>query len=471
METQAYFTGIREQIIGQLNSAKSHVVVAVAWMTDRDLFDSLVACQRRGVQVSVAVLDDRINRKSTLAWERLTALGGHHYWIPEGTNRAGSLHHKFCLIDGDTVINGSFNWTQRASSADENIVVIHGDTGFANQFQLAFERLLDKHGHEPEPGEIDRTKLLSRLTLICKLIELEEYDDIASQAEKIAHAWLLPEIAELIDLLDQEDWQQAHAKVVALLARGLSVTVYQDPRIPEWRWQVRMLETQVLALEAELADMGRQIHLFDSQQEEAIGDLIREYLDVKRQVLHARYKLSGGNATRKEAEAADSAYYEYEHARAEQAKEPKPQQLDAQQQGDLKTLFRKLAKRCHPDHMNEKDKEWATEMFKLLNAANRNSDLEAMQKLGDQIERGPRTTQELETPEHFDDLQFLITSLQQAVARLGLDIAVVARSATWQTIATISDWNEWFLQKAKHLRDEIAHYKAELNRLEMTCNE
>ena len=122
VETQAYFSGIRDVIVQRLDAAKESVLVAVAWLTDRVLFEALVSCQRRGVAVSLAVLDDRINRQSSIAWERLTALGGRFCWIPEGTARAGSLHHKFCLIDNDTVINGSFNWTNRASSADENII-------------------------------------------------------------------------------------------------------------------------------------------------------------------------------------------------------------------------------------------------------------------------------------------------------------------------------------------------------------
>ena len=181
MESQAYFTGIREQIIKQLKAATNNVLVAVAWLTDRELFDALVSCQRRGLAVSLAVLDVPINRKSSIAWERLTALGGKLCWIPE--NRAGSLHHKFCLIDNDTIINGSFNWTNRASNADENIIVMQGDPELAAQFHQAFFNLLGKHGHEVESPPIDRTKLMARLAVIGKLLELEDYDDISAQAK------------------------------------------------------------------------------------------------------------------------------------------------------------------------------------------------------------------------------------------------------------------------------------------------
>ena len=244
METQAYFSGIREKIIEQLGAATDTVLVAVAWLTDRALFDALVACQRRGVAVSLAVLDDRLNRKSSIAWERLTALGGRLCWIPEGGKRAGSLHHKFCLIDNDTVINGSFNWTNRASKADENIVIMQGDPAFSAQFQEAFDRLLSKHGHDIdlEVQPIDRAKLMGRLSLVGKLLELEDYDDLPAQARKLEHARSLPEVAALLDQLSQQDWNSTLAGVKDILSRGLAIAVYQDPHIAEWRWQVRVME-------------------------------------------------------------------------------------------------------------------------------------------------------------------------------------------------------------------------------------
>lgn len=465
MESQAYFSGIREQIIQHLNLAKDRVLVAVAWLTDRALFDALVACQRRKVQVSLAVLDDRINRKSSIAWERLTALGGDLYWIPDGTNRAGSLHHKFCLIDEDTVINGSFNWTNRASNADENIVIIQGDAEFAEQFKQAFGRLLDKHGHELPPAEIDKTKLLRRLEVIGQLLELEDFEDIPAQASKLENANNLPEIAEIIALLHGEKWGDAKAKIIEVRVRGLAIALYEDPRVVEWRWQARMMEAQVLTMEAELADMLRRIHLFDHQQEQAIGDLIREYLDVKRRLSHARYKKSGGKTERDDAKAADETYEEYEQARAEIAREPAPHHLNPEEQMDLKTLYRKLAKRCHPDHAEEADKAWATEMFKELNAANRNNDLDAMRRLQSQIEGGSRAVTQAEMPSRADALQALIAKLQSTIDQLMRETAAIVRSATWQALSREADWSAWFERKAAQIQEEIVSLQSQLNEL------
>jgi PLD-like domain/DnaJ domain len=462
METQAYFSGIREAIIQRLDAAKVSVMVAVAWLTDRALFEALVSCNRRGVAVSLAVLDDRINRQSYIAWERLTALGGRLCWIPEGTARAGTLHHKFCLIDNDIVINGSFNWTYRASSADENIVVIQGDADFAEQFQQAFLHLLDKHGHDSGPVVIDKAKLMVRLAVIYKLLELEDFDDVSVQAKKLDHAENLSEIAELILHLNRQDWHAALDLIKALTERGFAITVFQDPLVEEYRWQVRLIEVQVLALEAELADMQRQIHLFDHQQEQTIGNLVRRYLEIKRRYLKHLHKITGDDETHQDAEAAEDTFNQYEEARASQANEPEPVQLDPQQQAELKQLFRKLAMQCHPDRVSDEDKARAKVLFQHVQAAYQQNDLATLQKLKLQIEQGLRFAGDIRTPEQAAQLQQRLAELQKVMAQLTRQLSTASQNATWKILSTQPDWVTWFEQQAGQLRMEIERYQSAL---------
>ena len=146
MEIKAHFAHIGETIQGELNGAQTSITAAIAWLTDAELFNALVQAARRGVSVRIALLDDAINRGAALARENLTAANGHCYWIPETGKSEGSLHHKFCVIDGNIIITGSYNWTRRASRADENIMVVQGDSKLAAGYIEAFEALLQKYG-------------------------------------------------------------------------------------------------------------------------------------------------------------------------------------------------------------------------------------------------------------------------------------------------------------------------------------
>lgn len=143
MTTQAHFSRIRELIVQHLNGAQVSVVVAVAWFTDCTIFNSLISCLRRDVVVSVVVLDHCINRRSSIPWHRFTELGGQLCWLPD--EESGSLHHKFCIVDGNTVISGSFNWTKRASRGHENVLILAGDEKIVKQFQDETALLLIEH--------------------------------------------------------------------------------------------------------------------------------------------------------------------------------------------------------------------------------------------------------------------------------------------------------------------------------------
>ena len=65
METQAYFDNIRSVIDQYLNQATKTIDVAVAWFTDKELFETLCSQARKGVMVRLLLFDDE-DRKSVV---------------------------------------------------------------------------------------------------------------------------------------------------------------------------------------------------------------------------------------------------------------------------------------------------------------------------------------------------------------------------------------------------------------------
>ena len=115
METTAHFENIPQEIAKRLNAATQEIVVAVAWFTDRDLFEVLCRQAGRGLRVRLAVLGDRINvGPGRLNFQRLQDCGGEVSLIATGGDRDPIMHHKFCVIDRATVIIGSYNWSTRS---------------------------------------------------------------------------------------------------------------------------------------------------------------------------------------------------------------------------------------------------------------------------------------------------------------------------------------------------------------------
>jgi hypothetical protein len=466
LEAQAHFSDIRSEIIKRLSEAKNDVLVAVAWITDRNLYTALISCLQRGIGVSIALLDDQINRQSSIGWENLKALGGMLWWIPQGTDQEGSLHHKFCLIDDNIVISGSFNWTYRASRADENIVIIEGDRDFAFGFRQAFEQLLSKHGHDESVVPFHQENLMLRLALISNFLELEDFDELPAQSIKLHSAIGLPGIRLLVEQIESKDWVAANSQIKYLLARGHALVSYNDSQNVRLRWQVRLLGIQVQALEVELAEMERRIHLFDFTQHKAIGGLIRRYLNVKRQYLAKLASRACTGELRDEATAAEQVFCEYQEACDAHASEPVPIELDEIKQDEIRYLYRRLAMQCHPDRVGEESKPIAQALFQQLQCAYQNSDLVLMRTLKLRIETKLGSTEDVSMPEVFEILQKQVEQLQARLDQLTQRIVFVMNTITWKTLDSQPDWDQLFSRQTEQLEIEIAGYESALNSLQ-----
>lgn len=127
------FENIKEFIISELSKAKYVIWVAVAWFTDRDLANLLYKKAKQGVNIQIVLNDDKIN--STLK-EKLEE----HFEVffaPSNVKFSKLMHNKFCIIDLEKVIHGSYNWTNKAQYNNETISIIDSRLEakkFADQF-------------------------------------------------------------------------------------------------------------------------------------------------------------------------------------------------------------------------------------------------------------------------------------------------------------------------------------------------
>lgn len=55
MESKVFFSDIQKEITSKLLTATKSIKVAVAWFTDKNLFDTLIAKAKKGVIVDLLV--------------------------------------------------------------------------------------------------------------------------------------------------------------------------------------------------------------------------------------------------------------------------------------------------------------------------------------------------------------------------------------------------------------------------------
>ena len=157
-KTQPWAQSVNGLIAKTLGQATQSVHLALFVFSDQAISQQLVPVANRGVSIQtlidpsfayrsysegldmlgVTLPDHTCKRDNSVPWANpITTVGVPV--LPPGDK----LHHKFAVLDQNTVIVGSQNWSQAANNTnDENLLVIRNPT-VAAHFEREFQRLYD----------------------------------------------------------------------------------------------------------------------------------------------------------------------------------------------------------------------------------------------------------------------------------------------------------------------------------------
>lgn len=187
MKTEAIFDNISTRIKNEIEKAEKTIYIAVAWFTNKELFEVLLDKVNKGCNAYLIVSNDEINTK--INFNLLETEISKCYKVGNGNSEL--MHNKFCIIDDDTVITGSYNWSYKASSNFENIVITKGDNKLAKQFITEFNNILAVYfPHDIKASDVPNTSELKKYNeksfFSLKLeIKMLEYKIMAFENEKI----------------------------------------------------------------------------------------------------------------------------------------------------------------------------------------------------------------------------------------------------------------------------------------------
>jgi phosphatidylserine/phosphatidylglycerophosphate/cardiolipin synthase-like enzyme len=121
--------GCTDAVVNELNSAKTSIFVQAYSFTSVPIAKALVDAHKRGVKIQVVLDKSQRNEKYSAA-DFLRNSG-----IPTLIDAQHAIaHNKVMVIDGETVITGSFNFTKAAEEKNaENLLVIR-DKGTADKY-------------------------------------------------------------------------------------------------------------------------------------------------------------------------------------------------------------------------------------------------------------------------------------------------------------------------------------------------
>ena len=121
-EYTVVFDEIEDTIIQGIRDAKFIIWAAVAWFSNEAIYQELLAKKKQGLYIRIIVSQEEsnINMISKLKENKFDVMVIPR-WGSRGYNR---MHDKFCIIDMDYVMHGSYNWTPTANYNEETLATV-----------------------------------------------------------------------------------------------------------------------------------------------------------------------------------------------------------------------------------------------------------------------------------------------------------------------------------------------------------
>jgi hypothetical protein len=456
METIAYFSNIRSHIQAELKNANNSIFVAVAWFTDSKLFELLCSKATSGLDVQLIVMDDDITRNCSINYSKLESCGGKVFLI--NNEITGTLmHNKFCVIDNTTTITGSYNWSMRAQSNHENITVTKDSEELAEMFLSEFRRIkIQYHGNDPLKL-FDVDIVCKRLIIIENCIQLNEYENIKNQIDKISEFELPDGIQSIIEELNSLKYAESALLIKEYLIKIKSLTIFEEIGIEQLKWQIKYLEVEIIALENEKVTIEKIISDFVHTYTIAFGELILKILKLKKEKL----KKTGNHFKTKEYEEAEKEFNNF-NRQYKNEKKNSVNNLTDDEKEELKQKYRKAVLLCHPDKFtDEKQKEMAHQIFVLLQEAYSKNNLKKVREILANLENGIyEIDEEIKVSKKIVLIE-QIKYLKQKLEELTLELGKIRNDKTYKEVVSIKNMEYYFEQEKERLENELNTYENE----------
>ena len=302
-------------------------------------------------------------------------------------------------------------------------------------------------------------KIIKRLELIKTAIALEDEEIIELQVMKLNNIEYDTKIEQILVLISDNRYEQVINLIDTYIEGYNGVIIDEDPQIQGLKVELKILEKKLQNLNEEKSEYTHIINDFNAQSNLKLGDLIREILRLRKELSYDRMGEFLDNDEKFE-EAANQyeqqkqEYEEFSEDYIEQIKEI-PFELTEDESKELKQTYRKASRLCHPDLVTDDVKKQAEEVFKALNEAYTNNDLEEVKKILEDLEFGNAFERSSESLNDKKALKIKIEALRTKIDVVADEIHTIKEEETFQTISEIDNWDEYFYDLKEQLKEEL----------------
>lgn len=232
------------------------------------------------------------------------------------------------------------------------------------------------------------------------------------------------------------------------------------------------LKAQKEELEKELSEIDEFDDRYDGLYEE-IQELKVE-LEAKEQEVNlkrkkakeAKEEFEDDDAT-KEYEECEDDYEEFSNE-YESVKKQDRFELNEDEKEELKKLFRKASKLCHPDIVADELKDQATAIMQQLNDAYSKKDLKRVKEILTNLESGKSFDIASDTINDKELLREKIKDIRERLDKFNQEIEAIKSSETFTIIHEVDDLDGYFDQLKSDLQEELERLQRESEKADET---
>lgn len=137
--------GCTDAVVAELHRAKKEILVQAYSFTSKPIAQALVDAKGRGVHVEILL--DKSNQSEVYSELREFIDQG---LTPLIDSEHAIAHNKVMIVDGKTLLTGSFNFTHQAEAENaENLLVIKGHPALVKAYRQTF---LNHKAHSQAPN-------------------------------------------------------------------------------------------------------------------------------------------------------------------------------------------------------------------------------------------------------------------------------------------------------------------------------
>ena len=236
---------------------------------------------------------------------------------------------------------------------------------------------------------------------------------------------------------------------------------YIDPSHQQLNNDINNLEVKIVELSEQKSEIEQVIYDFNTSYTKEIGPVLKQYLDQREQDLEEKIAKTDDDTAKeqlaKKLKEAKEDSQNYERSQP-QDKQLMPEiKLSQEEIQELKKLYRKACRLCHPDMVNEQKRAEATNIFHRLGEAHQRKDITKVKEILTYLENNNFAIND--EPNDLDKLTKRKNMLTSEVLKLEIQINDLKADDTYKRILSIDNWNKYFTITKEQLKKEIHKYK------------